>query len=482
MADLHLIRDRKRTTSKSVGEDTTLIELGADAVAETPATAADLDSLKPGAKLATYLIVSKIGEGGMGAVYKAHDTVLDRTVALKILSPALFRNREYLERFRIEAQAHARLNGPNIVTLHSMFDVPGSIALVLEYVEGHTLAQRLHNEGHISIAAAIWLFEQTLLGIDRAHRLGIVHRDIKPSNIFITNSREVKLMDFGVAKIMDNNGPTQVGSIIGTLRYISPEQINGNDADFRSDIYSLGITLYEALTGTVPFKKNTEYDYMNAHLHDAPPAPSSINSGVPKELEAVVLKAIAKDPNKRFQSAREFRNALLTLGIKHVRAYRRIKAQQRTIEAAAMAQLELPPVATDTPVPLVRRYRAPVAAAIAGVVAIVLGAQFYLSKPEDAAQEVARQGSGAAVAETTVRAAAPATIPPRAATGEVQIAPLASVTPPAASVETQRAPVVDASTPGVKATPRTAMAKASKPRARQKTRDEYTVLKDAWGG
>ena len=351
MSELHLIRGTGPAAKSPASHDTAFINLSDATTAggsvggvthtDSPQLDISLDTLAAGSRLGSYLIMSKVGEGGMGAVYKAHDTVLNRTVALKVLSPQLFRNREFLERFRIEAQAQARLNGPNIVTLYSMFDVPNSLVLVLEYIEGQTLSQRLQNEGHLSVAATVWVFEQTLLGVDRAHRMGIVHRDLKSSNIFITSNREVKLMDFGVAKIMNNDGPTQVGSVIGTLRYISPEQINGQDADFRSDIYSLGITLYEAVTGTIPFNKKTEYEYMNAHLHDAPPLPTSLNASIPKELEGVILKAIAKDPNDRFQSAREFRNALLTLGIKHVRAYRRIKAHQRnTGDSVVAAQLD----------------------------------------------------------------------------------------------------------------------------------------------
>ena len=248
-------------------------------------------SFDVGATIGNYLIVSKIGEGGMGIVYKAHDTTLDRTVALKVLSPHLFRNQEFLNRFRVEAQAQARLNGPNIVTLHSMFEIPGSLVLVMEYVEGHTLDQRLHNEGRLSVASTVWVFEQALLGVERAHRMGIVHRDLKPSNIFITNTHEVKLMDFGVAKILDSKTNTQSGSMIGTLMYISPEQIKGHDADFRSDLYTLGITLYQSVTGVLPFEKKTDYEYMNAHLHEQPLPPTSLQPAIPQELEDIILKA-----------------------------------------------------------------------------------------------------------------------------------------------------------------------------------------------
>jgi serine/threonine protein kinase len=299
--------------------------------------AMDPPTFEPGSTLGSYLVISKLGEGGMGMVYKAHDTTLDRTVALKVLSPHLFRNVEFLQRFRVEAQAQARLNGPNIVTLHSMFEIPGSLVLVMEHVEGHTLDQRLHNEGRLSVATTVWVFEQALLGVERAHRMGIVHRDLKPSNIFITNTHEIKLMDFGVAKILDSKENTQTGSMIGTLMYISPEQITGHDADFRSDIYTLGITLYQAVTGVLPFEKKTDYEYMNAHLHEEPLPPTALQPAIPQELEDIILKAISKDPDKRFQSAHEFRKALLKVGMVHVRAYRRLKAIRREKDRAALS-------------------------------------------------------------------------------------------------------------------------------------------------
>jgi hypothetical protein len=220
-----------------------------------------------------------------------------------------------------------------------MFEIPGSLVLVMEYVEGQTLDQRLHNEGRLSVASTVWVFEQALMGVERAHRMGIVHRDLKPSNIFITNAHEIKLMDFGVAKILDSKVNTQSGSMIGTLMYISPEQIKGQDADFRSDIYTLGISLYQAVTGVLPFEKKTDYEYMNAHLHEQPLPPTSLQPAIPQELEDIILKAIDKDPEKRFQSAHELRKALLKVGMVHVRAYRRLKALRKEKDKAAFAVL-----------------------------------------------------------------------------------------------------------------------------------------------
>lgn len=288
------------------------------------------DAINPGDTLGNYLILSKLGEGGMGMVYKAHDPTLDRMVALKVISPHLFRNQEYLERFRVEAQAQARLNSPNIVTLHSMFQSPSWLVLVMEYVEGETLAQRLHNHGRLNFSNAVWIFEQVLLGVDRAHRMGVVHRDLKPGNIFITAGNEVKLMDFGVARMLDNKSLTITGSMVGTLTYISPEQINGKDADFRSDIYTLGITLYEAVTGRPPFEYRTDFELMNAHLHDQPPRPSILQPDVAEDFETMILRAIEKDPDKRYQTAREFRNALLRVGMTRIKAYEHLKKKPKT--------------------------------------------------------------------------------------------------------------------------------------------------------
>ena len=174
MPDLRLLRGGadtppgQKTEEKPADLSKTAIVSPTSDSSNRASTAPNLDAIEPGSTLGHYLIVSKIGEGGMGEVYKAHDTTLDRTVALKVLSPHLFRNQEFLQRFRVEAQAQARLNGPNIVTLHSMFEVSGSLVLVMEYVEGQTLAQRIHNSGRLSVGTSVWVFEQALIGVERA--------------------------------------------------------------------------------------------------------------------------------------------------------------------------------------------------------------------------------------------------------------------------------------------------------------------------
>ena len=273
------------------------------------------EALEPGSMVGRYLTLNRIGGGGMGEVYRAHDTELNRTVALKVLPPHLCQNEDYLKRFRTEAQAQARLNSPYVVTLFSTMEHAAGEVLVLEYVEGETLERRLKSRGVLPAGEAVEVFEQTLRGLDHIHKLGVVHRDLKPSNIFITRDDDIKLMDFGVARLLDSRDPAQRGTMVGTLLYISPEQINGRDTDVRSDIYSLGICLFEAVTGRLPFERRSDYALMHAHVQETPPRPMKLQRAVPPELERVILKAIEKDPDRRFQSADEFHAALLRLDL-----------------------------------------------------------------------------------------------------------------------------------------------------------------------
>ena len=280
-----------------------------------PAEESAAEPLEPGSMVGRYLTLSRIGVGGMGIVYRAHDTELNRTVALKVLPPKLSKYPEYLKRFHTEAQAQARLNSPHVVTLYELMDHPVGQVLVLEYVEGETLESRLRHYGPLSVPEAMRVFEQAMRGVEHIHRMGVVHRDLKPSNIFITRDGEIKLMDFGIARLMDNHDPSQNGAMVGTLLYISPEQINGRETDCRSDVYTLGISLFEAVTGRLPFERRTDYGLMHAHVQENPPSPKEFQRRLPRELVSVILKAIAKDPNRRFQSVTEFRTALLELGL-----------------------------------------------------------------------------------------------------------------------------------------------------------------------
>ncbi len=271
-------------------------------------------SFETGALIGCYTVLGKLGEGGMGVVYKARDNSLERIVAIKFLPPHLFHNLAFLQRFRTEAQAQARLNSPNVVTLYQLLEVPAGLVLVMEYVEGETLEQRINNRGPLTVDEATWVFDQALRGVESAHAMGIIHRDLKPNNIFITRSGEVKLMDFGVARIVGRGEPGPGGAVIGTLLYISPEQINGREADFRSDVYTIGISLFEAITGRLPFECKTDYSLMHAHVLERPPNPRKFQRDLPPQFEAVILKAIEKDPSRRYQTAAAFREALLSHG------------------------------------------------------------------------------------------------------------------------------------------------------------------------
>ncbi len=195
-----------------------------------------------------------------------------------------------------------------------MMEEAAGEVLVLEYVEGETLEQRLRSRGALSVSDAVSIVEQVLAGVEHIHNMGVVHRDLKPSNIFITHDGHIKISDFGVARLIDQQ-PHQRGTMSGTLLYMSPEQINGHDTDFRSDIYTIGITLFEAVTGRLPFQRRTDYSIMHAHIQEAPPRPQTFARSVPPALEWVILKSIEKEADRRFQHAADFRMALLRLGL-----------------------------------------------------------------------------------------------------------------------------------------------------------------------
>jgi serine/threonine protein kinase len=262
--------------------------------------------------LGNYRVTRKIGQGGMGAVYLARDTGLERDVAIKVISPELARNPALPARFRVEAIAQARLNHPNIVTIHSFEQQKDSYHIVMEYVEGKTLKGIIKETGKLPVKQALKIFSGLLEGMAYAHKKGVLHRDIKPANIYITSTGTVKIGDFGIAKVSGIDGLTRVGVTVGTLLYSSPEQIRGEKMGPTTDIYSLGVTLYEMLTGVQPFKagSGSDFEVQKAHLEIIPQKPSTLNSEVPPALDAVVMKSLAKDPRQRFPGIAAFQKAI----------------------------------------------------------------------------------------------------------------------------------------------------------------------------
>ncbi|HYP27132.1 MAG TPA: serine/threonine-protein kinase [Blastocatellia bacterium] len=259
----------------------------------------------------TYKITDKIGEGGMGAVFKGVDLMLEREVAIKMLRPELASQPQVVERFRSEAITLAKLNHPNIATLFSFLRHGNDFFMAMEFVRGQTLDDAIRQYGAMSPERAITLFCQALEGIDHAHRIGIIHRDIKPANMMLTETGSIKVMDFGIARVLGSARLTRQGNIVGTIEYMSPEQVRGEETDARSDIYSLGILLYEMLTGRVPFESQSEFELMKAQIEQAPTPPRSFAAHIPLPIEQAIMRSLAKKPDARFQTAGEFRSVLL---------------------------------------------------------------------------------------------------------------------------------------------------------------------------
>ncbi|MEQ1762878.1 MAG: protein kinase [Pyrinomonadaceae bacterium] len=267
-----------------------------------------------GRVIGTYKIVAKLGEGGMGAVYKGIDTMLDREVAIKALKPELASQTAIVERFRKEAVTLAKLHHPNIATLYAMFRHGEELFMVLEYVRGQCLDEIISRRGAMDANEVMPVFCQILDGINHAHEFGIIHRDIKPGNMILTENGTLKVLDFGIARLLGSNRMTRAGNIIGTLEYMAPEQVKGLDTDARSDTYALGMMLYEVLTGRTPFDTDNEFELMKMQTEMMPPLPRSVNPNIPVEVEGVIMRSIQKDPDHRFQTAGEFRDAVVAIG------------------------------------------------------------------------------------------------------------------------------------------------------------------------
>ena len=259
--------------------------------------------VEPGHRIGKYQIHGKLGEGGNGAVYEARDTVLDRRVALKVLHPRFVHDAELLGRFRAEAAAMARLNDPHVVTVYDFVGDQNDWAIVMELVErGETLASLLDREGRLDPRRALSIARQIAAGLGHAHEMGIVHRDVKPANVLVIrrgDSEHAKVTDFGIARILDEERRTRGDMTLGTLYYIAPEQTQSSTVDQTADIYALGVTLYEALTGTLPFDYDSPGQMLQAHVTEAPLPPSKRMPDLPPEIDQLVLDCMAKRPAAR---------------------------------------------------------------------------------------------------------------------------------------------------------------------------------------
>ncbi len=254
-----------------------------------------------GQTISHYKILEKLGEGGMGVVYKARDTRLDRPVAIKFLPPHLSQNEEAKKRFVQEAKAASALDHPNVCTIYEIDEIPeGQIFIVMAYYEGETLEDRVKESG-IGVAEACDIVEAIAGGLAEAHARGIVHRDIKPSNILIIEGGRAKIIDFGLAKLAEQSHLTRAGTTLGTVKYMSPEQTRGDEVDHRTDIWSTGVLLYEAITGQKPFRGNYDQAVIYSILNEEPPGIKSLRPDAPAAVEKIILTALAKDPEKRYQ-------------------------------------------------------------------------------------------------------------------------------------------------------------------------------------
>src|SRR4051812_13091908 len=259
-----------------------------------------IDSLFDG----RYKIVRKLGAGGMADVYLAEDQELGRRVAIKILNDRHAVDDSFIERFRREAKNAAGLSHPNIVSIYDRGEAEGTYYIAMEYLDGRSLKELVVARGPLPIPDAIAAMRQVLGALRFAHRKGVVHRDIKPHNVMADADGRLKVTDFGIARAGVSQ-MTEAGSIIGTAQYLSPEQARGTAVDQRSDLYSVGIVLYEMLTGQVPFTGDTPVEIAMKHLSTVPSPPSDLNDKVPHDLDAIVLRALSKEPEQRYQSSEE---------------------------------------------------------------------------------------------------------------------------------------------------------------------------------
>jgi serine/threonine protein kinase len=303
-----------------------------------------------GQHVGDYEILSVLGLGGMGKVYKVRNAISDRVEAMKILLPDLTTNQSLADRFLREIRLLGTLNHPNIAALRTALTYENQLVMIMEFVEGETLANRLAR-APLSTAEVVNYAEQALSALSYAHKLNIIHRDIKPANMMLTPQGVVKLMDFGIARSATDGSLTSTGTTLGSLNYMPPEQVRGEGADARSDIYSFGVSLYEMLTGKLPFKGDSQYSLMTAHLNQTPPAPITLRGDLPPGLNEIIMMAIAKDPASRFQSADAFRAALSSVPVSDLPKAETTMTPTPRVPSGETTLMDTPVMPRGTPTP-----------------------------------------------------------------------------------------------------------------------------------
>jgi serine/threonine protein kinase len=357
-----------------------------------------------GTQISQYRLIEKLGEGGMGVVYKAVDTLLDRTVAVKLISTDRAASDELLKRFESEAKVQATLSHPNIATLYAYLVWEGRAVMVMEFIEGETLQQMIVRRGPIPADVAIPLFKQALAGVGAAHRRGIVHRDIKPANIMVNSDNVVKVMDFGIAKVLGVAGATRTNLQMGTVWYMAPEQVLAKPVDARTDIYSLGVTLYELLSGQVPFRSDSEYEVLSSHVQRQPELPTEHYPHIPKPCVNAVMRALAKEPAQRYASTEEFSAALdqydcdpNATSTSPISSFRPVAFDTggKTVLQTVPSPMPLPPTVVATQLPVAQKSGPHVALVITLVALLVAGAAglFFYFMHEREEREQASRGS-----------------------------------------------------------------------------------------
>jgi tetratricopeptide (TPR) repeat protein/predicted Ser/Thr protein kinase len=328
--------------------------------------------LIPGTTFADrYLVIEDLGKGGMGKVYKVLDREINEKVALKLIKPEIASDRQTIDRFQNEIKITRRITHKNVCRMYHLGREKDTFYITMEFIRGENLKKIIRMTKELSLEATLNIAQQVCHGLIEAHRLGIVHRDLKPQNIMIDEDGDVRIMDFGIASSIETKGATLPGMMIGTPEYMSPEQIDGSEIDARSDIYSLGIIIYELLTGKTPFSGETPWSVAFKHKNDLPHDPRELNPRIPESMSRVILKCLEKQKERRYQSAEELLADLANIGEQYTRAETRIKAKQVTATRRSLIKSPRKKIAL----------RAIAAAAALVILAVLLGKYVFRRTP-----------------------------------------------------------------------------------------------------